>query len=485
MSSPTVSIDYGLGFDPGGRRFVQLIDGRPVDGARSVPVTDPATGVPFAEAPVADDAQLDSAVAAARRALPGWRRATWDERGAVLNAIADVIEANADVLARLTTIEQGKPLAEARDDVQWSADFARYFAGVRLDPEVVRDDATAFIEIRRDSVGVVGAICPWNFPLFQAVYKLAPALITGNTMVLKTAPTTPVATMYFAELIADLVPPGVFNVIGDAGDIGPKLTAHPDIDKLSFTGSTAVGRKVMEASAPRLTRLVLELGGNDAAIVLDDADVESTARGLFQYAFANAGQVCVAIKRIYAPAGIYDDLTDEFARLAREAVVGHGLDAATRIGPVQNTKQHAAAQDWLELAARHGDVIAGGSLIDGPGLFVQPTVVRNIDDDNPLLQDETFGPVRSIVRYTDVEDALARANSTPYGLGGSVWGSDVQKATDLAARLETGTSWVNHHFALSPDVPFGGHKQSGLGVEFGAEGLKEFTATHVINVNRA
>ncbi|MEN0140543.1 MAG: aldehyde dehydrogenase family protein [Rhodococcus sp. (in: high G+C Gram-positive bacteria)] len=485
MSINAASIDTGLGFDPATRLFTQLIDGQLVRGAGEIPVVDPASDAPFATAPTANAEQLDLAVAAARRAAVSWRRTAWDERAAIVGRVADVLEANLEVLAKLTTLEQGKPLAEARDDVQWAADFARHFAGTRLDPKIARDDADAYVEIRYDPIGVVGAICPWNFPLFQAVYKLAPALVTGNTMVLKPAPTTPIATLYFAELIAEVVPAGVFNVVGDSGDLGRLLTDHPGIDKVSFTGSTAVGRRVMAASAPQLKRLTLELGGNDAAIVLDDADIEKTAKGIYTWSFANAGQVCVSIKRIYAPASIYDDLASEIARLASETILGHGLDPATGMGPVQNSRQYSAAAEWLRLAAAHGNVIAGGSLEDRPGYFVQPTVVRDITEDNPLLTEETFGPVRSIVKYDDIEDALARANNTPYGLGGSVWGTDVERATAVASRLETGTSWVNHHFALTPDVPFGGHKQSGIGVEFGTEGLQEFTEVHVVNVSRS
>lgn len=482
MTPHTPVLDHGLGFDLQGTTYVQLVDGERVVGATTVPVIDPGTGEQIALAPVADEQQLDRAVAAARRALPSWGALDPDERGALIDIVADVLEANAEVLARLTTLEQGKPLAQARDDVRWSVDFARYFAAYRIGTEVLRDTADNRVEVRRRPVGVVGAITPWNFPLFQAVYKLAPALMAGNTMVLKPAPTTPLATLHFAELIRDVLPAGVFNVVGDDGTIGPRLTTHPGVDKVSFTGSTVTGRSVMAGCGSSLKRLTLELGGNDAAVVLDDVDIASAARGLFTWAFTNSGQVCVSIKRIFAPASIYDSLVDEIARLARQTVVGHGLDPDTEMGPVQNRSQYERARTYLQLAADHGTVVAGGSLLDRPGYFVEPTVVRDIGDASPLVAEETFGPVRSILRYEDLDEAILRANDTPYGLGSSVWSSDTERALSVASRLEAGTTWVNHHFALTPDVPFGGHKQSGLGVEFGRQGFEEFTESHVVNI---
>lgn len=475
---------HGLDFPLADRRYGQLINGRLVGGARSVEVIDPGTGEPIAVVPVAAPEQVDDAVAAARRALPGWSQLTVESRGRVLEAVADVLAANRDTLARLTTLEQGKPLAQALDDVRWSEDFARYFAAYRLEPEILRDTEENYVELRRRPIGVVGAITPWNFPLFQAVYKLAPALIAGNTMVLKPSPTTPLATMHFAELVQEVIPSGVFNVVGDGGDVGPRLTTHPDVGKISFTGSTVTGRAVMAAAGASLKRLTLELGGNDAAIVLDDADVESTARGLATWAFANGGQVCVAIKRIFAPESLYDPLCDELARLASELVVGHGLDPETRMGPVQNIRQFEKATESLALAHAHGTVIAGGEVLPGGGYYVQPTVVRDIDESNPLVAEETFAPIRSVLKYRDIDEAVARANDTPYGLGGSVWGDDIERAVTVAGRLHTGTSWVNHHFALTPDVPFGGVKQSGLGVEFGRTGIEEFTDPHVVNVRK-
>lgn len=484
MSPHPIAVDNGLSFDLGTRPMYQLIGGELVGGAGTIPVIDPGTGMQIADAPVADRRQVDAAVAAARGALPRWSAASADERGATIMMIADALDAHAEDLARLTTLEQGKPLAQARDDIQWSIDFARYFADYRISREIVRDNPDNLVEVQRRPVGVVGAICPWNFPLFQAVYKMAPALAAGNTMVLKPSPTTPLATAYFAELIADLVPAGVFNVVGDDGSVGPLLVDHFGVDKISFTGSTVTGRKVMSGCGPSLKRLTLELGGNDAAVVLDDVDIATAAKGLFTWAFANSGQVCVSIKRIYAPESIYDPLCDEIARLAREMQVGHGLIEGTDLGPVQNEAQYDHCARYLQLAAQHGNVIAGGMLLDEPGYYVAPTVVRDIKDDNPLVREETFGPVRSIMSYKTVDEALERANDTPYGLGSSLWSSDIDRAAALAPRLEAGTTWINHHFALTPDVPFGGIKQSGLGVEFGRAGFEEFTEPHVVNIRR-
>ncbi|WP_298440481.1 aldehyde dehydrogenase family protein [Gordonia sp. (in: high G+C Gram-positive bacteria)] len=478
----TLSPAPAVGFDVAAKQFKQLIGGDLVDGAATVPVVDPGSGEHVASAPVASPAQLDLAVAAAGRAQPAWEALGYAERGRYLHAVADVLAEHHEALAQLTTLEQGKPITQARDDVSWSIDFTRYYADYRLDPEVLRDDEGGYVELRRRPVGVVGAITPWNFPLFQAVYKLAPALIVGNTMVLKPSPTTPLATMYFAELIKDVLPGGVFNVIGDGGDVGPLLTAHAGVNKISFTGSTVTGRYVMAACAPTLKRVTLELGGNDPAIVLEDADIEKTAEGLCTWAFANAGQVCVSIKRIYAPAAIYDDLIDAMVKRTAELTVGHGLDPASDVGPLQNKVQFEKAREALAIAAEHGTVVTGGSALDRPGYFIEPTLVRDIVEDNPLICEETFAPIRSVIAYDDLDDAIRRANNSEYGLGASVWATDIEQATEVAGRLDSGTTWINHHFQLTPDVPFGGVKQSGLGAEFGRTGVEEFTDVHVVNI---
>lgn len=467
-----------------GRQFRQLIAGELVDGATTQPVIDPATEEVIASAPVADLAQAEQAVSAATKAFRSWSVTPVEDRANVVRAIADAIEERREELATLITLETGKPIETARGDVDLSLTWARETAGFRFEPDVIRDNDEERIEIHHRPLGVVAAIVPWNFPLFQTIYKLAPALMAGDSIVIKPSPTTPLNAMVLAEIIQPLVPAGVVSILGDAGQVGPFLTAHPDVAKVSFTGSTAAGRKVMESGAATLKKVVLELGGNDAAIVMPDAHVPTVAEGIFFWAFMNTGQVCINIKRIFVPSSLYEEFAAEFARLARNVKLGPGIDPNTELGPIQNARQYEQVKAYLEQAKRDGNVIAGGGVIDGPGYFVQPTVVRDISDDNSLIREETFGPIRSLLRYEDIDEVVARANNTMYGLGNSVWGTDVDDAATVAARLESGTVWVNTHFALSPDVPFGGWKQSGIGAEFGRDGNLEFARRQVINVKK-
>jgi acyl-CoA reductase-like NAD-dependent aldehyde dehydrogenase len=463
------------------RTFKQLIDGQLREGASCQPVVNPATGEPFAVAPVASQDQANEACLAAERAYVGWQKSAYGDRTHILEQIAVRIEERRQEIAQIITLENGKPIGEAEGDVDAAVTWLRYFNSLRLDPEVLREDAETRIEIHRKPLGVVLGIIPWNFPFFQTIYKLAPALLAGNTIVLKPAPTTPLNAMIVAEIVHDLVPAGVVNVLGDNGELGPFLSAHPSIAKISFTGSTAVGRKVM-SSGETVKRVVLELGGNDAAIVLDDADIPLVAKGVFEKAFWNTGQVCINIKRIYVHASQYDQFCAELARHAANAKIGPGIHPDTEFGPLQNARQLQAAKGALEIAARDGKIIAGGNVIDRPGYFVELTVVRDIDETSPLVADETFAPIRSVLKYEDIDEVIERANRTDYGLGNSVWGSDVTRASTIARQLESGTVWVNTHSAVAPDVPFGGRKQSGLGVEFGIDGLLEFTDSSVIHI---
>ncbi|QQN75372.1 aldehyde dehydrogenase family protein [Croceicoccus sp. YJ47] len=462
--------------------FKLYIGGEFVAGARSIDVINPATGQAFARCPVADEAQLDEAVAAARSAFPAWSALSQDERAAMLMQIADTMQEQAGEFSRLLTTEQGKPLEQAGMEIMGAAFTLKAFAAMRMEPRILKDDGKARITEIRRPLGVVAAICPWNFPVMMLANKIGPALVSGNTVVLKPAPTTPLTALKFAQICADVLPAGVVNVICDDNDLGAALTAHPGVDKIAFTGSTATGRKVMEAAAASIKRVTLELGGNDAAIVLDDADPVATARKVFQGAMANAGQVCIAIKRAYVADAIYDAFCDELARLANAAVVDDGTKQGAQMGPVQNKAQFEKLKRLLDESRDEGTVIAGGAAIERDGYFVQPTVIRDVGDDARIVQEEQFGPVLPVLRYADIEEVLARSNDTRFGLGGSVWGGDVERAASIAERVESGTVWVNQHLALNPKVPFRGAKESGLGTELGEEGLHEYTQAKIINV---
>jgi acyl-CoA reductase-like NAD-dependent aldehyde dehydrogenase len=462
-----------------------LIDGRLEDGDLTMDVINPANEQVVMACPRGSKAQLDKAVAAAKAAFPAWSRAPIAERRAVIARIADAVQANAAELARLLTQEQGKPIGDATGEVYGAAAFFRYFSTLDLPAKVIQDDEGKKVEAHRRPLGVIGAITPWNFPLILMAFKVPAALLAGNTIVLKPAPTTPLATLRFGELIKDIVPAGVVNVIADANDLGGELTKHPDVRKVSFTGSTATGKKVMESAASALKRITLELGGNDAAIVLDDVDPKAAAPKIFAGAFQNNGQVCIAVKRVYAHEKIYDALCDELATLADAAVIGDGLEQGAQIGPLQNKMQYEKVLEFIEDGRRNGKIIAGGVAPDRPGYFIRPTIVRDITDGARLVDEEQFGPVLPVIKFSDADDAVRRANGTPWGLGGSVWSNDVDKAYALAEQMDSGTIWINHHADIAPNIPFGGAKQSGLGAELGEEGLAEFTQLQIINVSRA
>jgi len=464
--------------------FKLLIDGKLEDGDAVMNVINPANEEVLAECPRASKAQLDKAVAAAKRAFPGWAATPIDQRQAALLAMADAIQGDLANLARILTQEQGKPLQDAMGEVFGAAAFFRYFASLSLHEKVIEDSPTRKVISRRRPLGVVGAIVPWNFPLILMAFKVPAALLAGNTVILKPAATTPLSTLRIAELVKDLLPPGVLNVIADANDLGGAITAHPDIRKVSFTGSTETGKKVMAGAAEALKRVTLELGGNDAAIVLDGVDPTVTAGKIFAGAFQNSGQVCIAIKRAYVHESIYDAMCDELARLADAAVMGDGLQQGVTVGPLQNKAQFDKVLGFIDSARQDGKIIAGGARGEGKGYFIRPTIVRDITDGARLVDEEQFGPVLPVIKIKDGEDALSRANASPYGLGGSIWSNDLERAMDLAGRMDTGTVWINKHAELAPNIPFGGAKLSGVGTELGEEGLSEFTQMHVINMAR-
>lgn len=462
-----------------------LIDGKLVDGAASLDVIDPASGKVFETCARADEAQLDLAVAAAKRAFPQWAGLPHAQRQACLARLADALEARQDEFTTLLTREQGKPLDQAGFEIGGSIATLRWFATADLPLRTIRDtDAEKIVE-QRTPLGVVAGIAPWNFPMILMMMKIAPALVVGNTMIAKPAASTPLTMALFGAIAADILPPGVLNVIVDANDLGGCLTAHADIAKVSFTGSTATGKRVMASAAGTLKRLTLELGGNDAAIILDDTDVKTVAPKVFAAAMVNAGQVCLAAKRIYAPRALYDALCDEFARLGAEAVVDDGLNQGAQIGPLQNKQQYEKVLEIIADAKRQGKVVVGGDALDRDGYFIAPTVVRDLPDTARLVREEQFGPVFPVLPYDDIDEVIARANDSDYGLGGTIWTSNVERGLEVALRIDSGTVWVNKHLDMPLDIPFGGAKQSGFGLSQGIDGMNEFTQVKIVNIAKA
>jgi acyl-CoA reductase-like NAD-dependent aldehyde dehydrogenase len=459
------------------------IDGKAVAGASEFGVINPATGKVFANAPECSREQLDGAMEAAASAFKSWSR---DEarRRQVLIACAEALQAKRGELAPLLTQEQGKPLRNANEELLGAAGWFKYTAGLQIPVEVLQDDAAARVEVRRRPFGVVGAITPWNFPVMLAVWKIAPALLAGNTIVLKPSPYTPLSTLRLGEILRDVVPAGVVNVVSGGNELGAWISWHPAVRKVSFTGSVATGKKVALAAAPDLKRVTLELGGNDPAIVLRDADPAKVAERLFWGAFTNSGQVCSAVKRIYVHEDLYEDLSQRLAGFARDVKVGDGLDPASQLGPLNNRMQFERVSELVEDALGHGArAVAGGAPVGGsPGYFYQPTILTDVSDGTRIVDEEQFGPALPLIRYRDLEDAIERANATHFGLSGSVWGADAARAAEVAGRLECGTSWVNTHLAISPGAPFGGAKWSGIGVENGPWGLLGFTELQTLHV---
>ena len=443
----------------------------------------PATEQLVAVCPRASKAQLDQAVAAAKAAFPAWRDTPIAERKAKLVQIAEVIEANAAELARLLTQEQGKPIGDATGEVYGAAAFFRYFTSLDLPVKVIDDSEGRKVEAHRRPLGVIGAIVPWNFPLILMAFKVPAALLAGNTVVLKPAATTPLSTLRLAALIKDILPAGVLNVIADANDLGGALTAHPDVRKVSFTGSTATGKKVMAGAADALKRITLELGGNDAGIVLSDVDPKTAAPKIFQGAFQNSGQVCIALKRLYVHESIYDAMCAELAQLADAAVMGDGLEQGTQIGPLQNKMQYDKVRELIEDARQDGKIIAGG--VPRPARLFHPP-------DHRARHHRRLAPGRrGAVRAGAAGDQVRRRRGRP---GPGQQHPLRPRRLDLVGRprprlrpgrrMDSGTVWINKHSELAPNIPFGGAKQSGIGVELGEEGLAEFTQLQVINMAR-
>ncbi|PRB18300.1 aldehyde dehydrogenase family protein [Microbacterium sp. MYb62] len=447
-------------------------------------VVDAATREPIGRAPVHTVEELDAAVARAKATQPAWDALGHAERSALLVRVADAIDANAEPLARLLSREQGKPLngPNARFEVGACSAWLRTAAATPLEAEVVVDDGETHAELHYRAIGVVGAIGPWNWPLMIGIWQIAPALRMGNTVVVKPSGYTTLSVLALIEVMNQVLPRDV--LIGVAGDreVGARIASHPDIGKVMFTGSTATGRSIVESSAKNLARLTLELGGNDAGIVLPGVDAAAIAPDLFWGAFINTGQTCAALKRLYVHDSVYDEVVEALADVVRQTPMGNGLDEQNVLGPLQNHAQFEIVRDLVEDAARKGGrIVTGGKPATELGeLFYPVTLVADVADGVALVDEEQFGPALPIIRYTDVEDAVASANGLDVGLGASVWG-EREEARKVAARIQAGTVWINSHGGVHPMIPFGGHKSSGYGLEFGVEGLKSVAVPQIIN----
>lgn len=458
------------------------IGGRSVPGSNTYGVVNPATGKVAAEAPDCSPSELDAVVSAAARAFPAWERSE-AQRKASLSRAAEIVDAHAAELGRLITLEQGKPLAGAVREVKGAAGRFRYAAGLEVRPEIVHDQDGLKVEVVRRPYGVVAAITPWNYPVIVAAGKLAAAVRVGNTVVLKPSPFTPLATLRMGELLQEAFPPGVVNVISGGDELGKGMIVHPLVRKVSFTGSTEAGRHILGATAADFKRATLELGGNDAAIVLDDADPQAIAAKVFWGAFQNAGQVCSAIKRLYVHERIHSQLVGELVRIASTVHVGDGFDPATEMGPVSTEPQLRRVEELVGDAARRGGrVRAGGARMPGGGYFHTPTIIEGLADDARLVAEEQFGPALPVMSFATEEEAVARANATQFGLSGSVWSGSAERARALGAQLQCGTVWINQHLMVLAGAPIAGHKWSGLGVEGGITGLLDFTQVQSVFV---
>lgn len=468
--------------------FAFTIDGKPVTSKKTFEVINPATGEVLGQVPESTGEQVNQAIAAAKKAQPAWAALPDVERKAMLMKMAAVLKENAEYLAQWITKEQGKPLAGPGSmfEMQACAAWTEVTASLDLPVEVVFEDETRRDELHHKPIGVVGAISPWNWPLMIAIWQIMPSLRAGNTVVIKPSEYTPIGTLEMVRLLNTVLPPGVLNTVSGHGDVGSLLVSHPDIDKIMFTGSTATGKRIIAASGGNMARLTLECGGNDPAIILPGTDIASKAGDLFWGAFINMGQTCACAKRLYVHENDYDAVVKALTEVAEQMPMGNGMEENILLGPIQNRMQYDKVNALVEDAKKQGATVhRGGSPLGGDGYFYPITLIGGLDNGHRLVDEEQFGPVLPIIRYTDVEEAIAKANDSKNGLGASVWGDDIEAAMAVASRIVAGTVWINQHGAIHPMVPFGGAKESGYGVEFGIDGLKATTQPQVISIKKA
>ncbi|OIW29510.1 aldehyde dehydrogenase [Coniochaeta ligniaria NRRL 30616] len=471
-------------------KFANVIGGLPRSGGRIHRGVDPSTKTPLWDVPVASRQDVEDAVTSAKSAFPSWSRSSWEHRRHLLLQARDVLLANRTQMAELITKEGGKPIQFANLEVDHAANFLQFNANCpAFEERVIQDDAELKLTMIQKPIGVVAAICPWNYPLVLAMGKIAPALITGNCTIVKPSPFTPYSILKFVELVQPLFPPGVLQALNGDDTLGPQLTTHPGIDKISFTGSTATGKKIAASAAATMKYVTLELGGNSASIVCPDVDPRIVAPQVALGSFFNSGQLCVASKRVYVHEDIYDDFLQVMVDTVKQWKVAptSGFESDIMLGPIQNEMQYNIVKQFFADSHANGHRFVLGGELDGPrdNYIISPAIVSNPPDDSLVVTGEAFGPIVPVMRWKDEDEVIRRANDTRTGLGGAVWSSDLDRAYSIADRIEAGTVWINGFEKPLPQGHLHGYKESGLGGEWGHEGLSAYCRPQVLHCYKA